>query len=66
MYEVTVKTGFSAAHRLRLFNGKFENLHGHNWTAEVMVEAGELDAMGVGIDFVKLKQYVEEILAALG
>ena len=50
MYEVTVKTGFSAAHRLRLFNGKFENLHGHNWTAEVMVEAGELDAMGVGID----------------
>jgi 6-pyruvoyltetrahydropterin/6-carboxytetrahydropterin synthase len=65
MYEVTVKTGFSAAHRLRLYNGKFENLHGHNWTAEVMVEADELDAMGVGIDFVKLKQYVEEILAAL-
>ncbi|MBT3924037.1 MAG: 6-carboxytetrahydropterin synthase [Nitrospina sp.] len=65
MYEVTVKSGFSAAHQLRLYDGKYENLHGHNWSAQVKVEADELDAMGVGIDFVKLKQFVEEILAAL-
>ncbi len=65
MYEVTVKTGFSAAHQLRLYDGKYENLHGHNWSAQVMVEADELDAMGVGIDFVKLKQFVEEILSEL-
>lgn len=65
MYEVTVKTGFSAAHQLRLYHGKFENLHGHNWSAKVMVEADELDEIGVGIDFVKLKQFVEEILSAL-
>ena len=65
MYEVTVKTGFSAAHQLRLYDGKYENLHGHNWSAQVKVEADELDAMGVGIDFVKLKQFVGEILAAL-
>lgn len=65
MYEVTVKTGFSAAHQLRLYDGKYENLHGHNWSAQVTVEADELDAMGVGIDFVKLKQMVEEILSKL-
>ena len=65
MYEVNVKTGFSAAHQLRLYDGKYENLHGHNWSAQVTVEADELDAMGVGIDFVKLKQMVGEILNKL-
>jgi len=65
MYEVNVKTGFSAAHQLRLYDGKYENLHGHNWSAQVTVEADELDAMGVGIDFVKLKQMVEEFLKKL-
>ena len=65
MYEVNVKSGFSAAHQLRLYDGKYENLHGHNWSAQVTVEADELDAMGVGIDFVKLKQMVEEFLKKL-
>jgi 6-pyruvoyltetrahydropterin/6-carboxytetrahydropterin synthase len=65
MYEVKVKAGFSAAHQLRLYDGKYENLHGHNWSAQVAVEADELDAMGVGIDFVKLKQMVAEILSKL-
>ena len=65
MYEVTVKTGFSAAQQLRLYDGKYENLHGHNWSAVVAVEADELDAMGVGIDFVRLKKFVEEILGEL-
>ena len=65
MYDVTVKTGFAAAHQLRLYDGKYENLHGHNWTAQVTVEADELDTMGVGIDFVKLKQMVETHLSQL-
>jgi 6-pyruvoyltetrahydropterin/6-carboxytetrahydropterin synthase len=65
MYEVTVKAGFSAAHQLRLYDGKYENLHGHNWSAQVTIEAEELDIMGVGIDFVKLKKMVEEILGSL-
>ena len=65
MYDVTVKTGFAAAHQLRLYDGKYENLHGHNWTAIVTVETKELDAIGVGIDFVVLKKNVEEILSRL-
>ncbi len=65
MYDVTVKTGFAAAHQLRLYDGKYENLHGHNWTAQVTVEADELDPIGVGIDFVKLKDMVEKVLSQL-
>ncbi|MFL2948571.1 MAG: 6-carboxytetrahydropterin synthase [Nitrospinales bacterium] len=65
MYDVTVKTGFSAAHQLRLYDGKYENLHGHNWTAQVTVEADELNPIGVGIDFVELKEMVERILSRL-
>ena len=65
MYEVIVKAGFSAAHQLRYHDGKYENLHGHNWTAIVTVETKELDAIGVGIDFVVLNKNVEEILSLL-
>ena len=65
MYDVTVKTVFSAAHQLRLYDGKYENLHGHNWTAQVTVEADELNPIGVGIDFVELKEMVEKILSRL-
>ena len=65
MYEVIVKTGFSAAHQLRYYDGKYENLHGHNWTAIVTVETNELDDIGVGVDFVVLKKKVEKILSRL-
>ena len=60
-----MKTEFSAAHQLRYYDGKFENLHGHNWTAIVTVETKELNEIGVGIDFVQLKKYVEDILSRL-
>jgi len=65
MYEVTVKTGFSAAHQLRYYDGKYENLHGHNWTAIVTVATKDLDEIGLGIDFVELKKNVEQILSHL-
>lgn len=65
MYEVTVTTQFSAAHRLQYLDGKFENLHGHNWTAAVTVQAQEVNAMGVGVDFVLLKKKTEELLSRL-
>lgn len=65
MYEVTVKTRFSAAHQLRYYDGKYENLHGHNWTAIVTVQAEELDAIGVGIDFVELKKKTDSILSRI-
>ncbi len=65
MYQVIVKTQFSAAHQLRGYDGQYENLHGHNWSAVVIAESGELDEMGVGIDFVNLKKKTEETLSVL-
>ena len=65
MYEVKINTTFSAAHQLRGYDGQYENLHGHNWGATVLVEARELDSMGVGIDFIVLKKKVEAILSKL-
>ncbi len=65
MYEVKVQLQFSAAHQLKGYNGKYENLHGHNWTAIVIAEAEGLDSIGVGIDFVRLKEKTEEILSLL-
>ena len=65
MYEIKVETQFSAAHQLKGHDGKFENLHGHNWTASVVAEAEGLNSIGLGIDFILLKEKTLEILSQL-
>ena len=65
MFEVVATTYFSAAHKLKYLDGKYENLHGHNWTAKVTVQAEKLNEMGVGIDFVDLKNEMENCLSKL-
>ena len=65
MFEITVLSHFSAAHRLRHLHGKCEALHGHNWRIEVSVAAKELTKEGVVIDFGLLKNRVETILKTL-
>mgnify|MGYP006350140891 CR=1 FL=1 len=39
MYELMVESKFAAAHQLRGYKGKCENLHGHNWRVTVAVTA---------------------------
>lgn len=58
MYFITIKTDFAAAHQLRGYRGKCENLHGHNFKVEVVVKGPELDACGMLVDFVELKRIV--------
>ena len=48
MYLTTVYLTFSAAHFLRHYQGKCENLHGHNWKVEITVKTEELDKAGMG------------------
>src|SRR5436309_1565181 len=43
MYEVMIEEEFSAAHALRGYRGKCENMHGHNWKVEVYVRGEQLD-----------------------
>ena len=65
MYELTVISHFSGAHRLRYLHGKCEALHGHNWKVEVSVVSNRLGKEGVVIDFGILKQKLEKVLKPL-
>ncbi|MBN2189294.1 MAG: 6-carboxytetrahydropterin synthase QueD [Chitinispirillaceae bacterium] len=63
MYEISVESSFSAAHRLKHYRGPCENLHGHNWLVRATVRCDDLDASGLGIDFRVLKDHLKGILA---
>jgi len=65
MYEISVHSHFSGAHRLRYLHGKCEELHGHNWKVEVSVVSSRLGKEGVVVDFGILKQKLERVLKAL-
>ena len=43
MFELKAQMYFSAAHHLLNYNGKCENMHGHNWLVEAFVSGTELD-----------------------
>jgi len=55
---ITRQFGFDAGHRVLRHESKCATLHGHRYTAEVTVEAPELDALGRVIDFSVLKTIV--------
>lgn len=59
-FEITVTREFAAAHRLRLYDGSMESMHGHNWRVRVTV-AGGVDSIGVVMDFHKLEHLVDEV-----
>ena len=65
MFEVMIRTGFSAAHSLREYKGKCEDLHGHNFRVEVFVKAEGLDHTGLTIDFRTLKEKAQIIMDQL-
>ncbi len=65
MYSIKVEGNFSAAHNLRGYRGKCEELHGHNWRVEVVVAKEELDKIGFVLDFRYLKSKVNKMLEKL-
>jgi 6-pyruvoyltetrahydropterin/6-carboxytetrahydropterin synthase len=65
MYELSVVSGFAAAHSLRGYQGECERLHGHNWRVEVRLAAEGLDDLGMVIDFRDLKAALGAVLAEL-
>lgn len=65
MYSVSIEMHFSAAHLLRNYKGKCENLHGHNWKVEVTVSSETLNEAGMVIDFAELKQKTHTIIKQL-
>lgn len=65
MYEIKVKTNFSAAHNLENYHGKCEHLHGHNWVVEAAFRYEGLDKTGLAVDFKIAKDQLKEVVGRL-
>ncbi|MDP2279130.1 MAG: 6-carboxytetrahydropterin synthase QueD [Nitrospirota bacterium] len=65
MFELMVDTTFAAAHQLRGYKGKCEQLHGHNWKVQVHVVAEKLNDIDIAIDFHDLKELLDEAITPL-
>jgi 6-pyruvoyltetrahydropterin/6-carboxytetrahydropterin synthase len=63
MYRVSVEGHFDAAHYLRDYHGKCENLHGHRFKVMVTLKAKKLDEVGLAYDFTELKKHLSQVLA---
>jgi 6-pyruvoyltetrahydropterin/6-carboxytetrahydropterin synthase len=62
MYEITVEKHFEAAHYLRGYQGKCENVHGHRYKVVVRISALKLNEIGLAYDFTDVKRHLKEIL----
>ena len=66
LYRLNVRSEFSAAHRLRNYQGKCEAMHGHNFGVEVAVEGRGTDPQtGMLLDFGILKRELKSVLEEL-
>ena len=65
MYEIRVTADFAAAHFLKDYNGKCENLHGHNYKVYAHVSGSELNEGGMLLDFAALKGALRAVCAEL-
>ncbi len=65
MFEVRVTADFVAAHFLRDYNGKCENLHGHNYKVYAHVRGSVLNEGGMLLDFTKLKTALRQVCGKL-
>jgi 6-pyruvoyltetrahydropterin/6-carboxytetrahydropterin synthase len=62
MYEITVEKHFEAAHYLRGYWGKCENVHGHRYKVVVRISASKLNEIGLAYDFTDIKRHLKDIL----
>jgi 6-pyruvoyltetrahydropterin/6-carboxytetrahydropterin synthase len=58
MYRVTREIRFCYGHRLLHYDGKCRLLHGHNGRAVITLQAGQLDPLGMVMDFTRIKEVV--------
>ena len=62
MYQISVESHFDAAHALRGYKGKCENLHGHRFKVVARVRASKLNEIGLAYDFKELKAKLNAVL----
>ena len=64
MYTLTVKSGFSAAHRLADFPGDCKRIHGHNYNVSLSIQALQLDENGMIMDLMQLQTMLDHCIKA--
>jgi len=66
VHRVSREIKFCYGHRLLNYDGKCRFLHGHNGKAVITLEAEKLDALGMVVDFTRLKSvlggWIDEFL----
>ena len=65
IYEVRVQGCFSATHQLRLANGAYEPMHGHDWKVEAIFRGAQLNNLDMLIDFEEAMAALRDVLAQL-
>ncbi len=61
-WRLRVSSDFSSSHQLRHYEGKCENMHGHNFTVEIDVVGKTLDPqLGILMDFKELRRLLKEV-----
>ena len=65
MFDIFVKSHFSAGHHLRDYPGNCERPHGHNWKIVVTIRAKKLDKLGMALDFRVAKDGVKKVIDTL-
>lgn len=65
MFEIRVEAEFAAAHFLRDYHGKCENLHGHNYKVYAHARGANLNEGGMLVDFGILKSTLRKVLEKL-
>ena len=66
VWRLAVRSEFAAAHALRHYKGKCENIHGHNFSVEAVIEGETLTKdTELVADFSDIKHDLADVLAAL-
>jgi 6-pyruvoyltetrahydropterin/6-carboxytetrahydropterin synthase len=65
MFTLYVKDVFAAAHRIEDYNGKCEDLHGHNFLVEALFTGEHVGKGGMLVDFKVLKDHLKQVLDGL-
>lgn len=65
MFRLKVEEGFAAAHFIKEYHGKCENLHGHNYKVFLYVEGDKPGKGGMLVDFGILKDVLRKVLKGL-
>lgn len=65
VYEIFVSGDFCAAHCLEGYEGPCARVHGHNWGVVAHVQCRELDATGMGLDFLAVKKALDQVTKPL-